>query len=1066
MNDCSPLAGCVGVTQLESRFFSVAARSGPEDTPYLRTTRYDGVMMIHLTYRLAFRFFTLCFCLAMQSNSMAEEPMSFNRDVRAILSEKCFFCHGPDANHREAELRLDLEAEAKMNAIVAGHADQSELISRILSEDPDAVMPPPESGKTLTPDEIDILRRWIDNGAAYETHWSFSSPERPELPEVGDDRWGRNSIDRFVLARLRAEQMQPSSQADRHVLIRRLSLDLTGLPPSVDEVQAFVTDTSESAYEEAVERLLRSHRFGEHMARYWLDAARFADTNGYQYDLEREQWVWRDWVINAFNTNMPFDQFTIEQIAGDLLPNATDQQILATGFHRNHPITIEGGVIDEEYRTEYVVDRVVTTSTVWLGLTMTCGRCHDHKYDPISQRDFYRFFAFFNNAPEKGLNGFDPKIKVPSPLLENQLEVWDQQVAAARADYERIIGESGLPVKQWEEQLAGMDPAWNVIVPKQMASAGGAVLTVQDDQSVLASGPNPVNETYEIILQTDAKKVSAIQLEALVDPSTVNGGAGRGSNGNFVLSEFEVEVAEVEVAGANDPVRYRKVKLVNAEADYSQQNYNINLAIDGKVDQSGWAVDGHAKIENRSAVFTFAKPITSESGLTFKVRMLHRLGLSHQIARFRLSLHESDSPPLSMSVAAILARPKENRSPAEIKQLQEGLLQRFAPEDAKVAFAKLRDLERQRVKAKAVVPATMVMREMTSPRKTHVLFRGEYDKPGEEVHAGTPQTLPPIPEGLASNRLGLAKWLVMPNQPLTARVTVNRFWQQLFGIGIVKTVEDFGSQGEWPSHPKLLDWLAVDFVESGWDVKRLLKQIVMSSTYRQSSKLTPEKIEADPENRLLARGPRLRLDAEVIRDSALFASGLLNQQLGGPSVFPYHPAGLWQEINNRPGYSRTYQQDSGEKLFRRSLYTFWKRTVPPPSMSAFDAPGREYCQVRRSRTNTPLQALVMLHDPQFVEAARHLAERILREGGETQKQRIEYAFLLCHARQPNELEFSVLKDVVETRLAQYTGNRDAAKELLSVGDSPIDESHAVPELAAWTAASRVLLNLSEFVTKP
>jgi len=998
----------------------------------------------------------------MLPSAMAAEPMLFNRDIRPILSEKCFFCHGPDANHREADLRLDLEAEAKTDAIVSGHADQSELISRILSDDSDAVMPPPESGKSLTADEINVLRRWVDEGAAYEAHWSFAAPERPELPEVGDDRWGRNPIDRFVLARLRAKQMHPSAEADRHVLIRRLSLDLTGLPPTVDDVQAFVRDTSENAYEKAVDRLLRSDRFGEHLARYWLDAARFADTNGYQYDLEREQWVWRDWVINAFNTNMPFDQFTIEQIAGDLLPNATDQQILATGFHRNHPITIEGGVIDEEYRTEYVVDRVVTTSTVWLGLTMTCGRCHDHKYDPISQRDFYRFFAFFNNAPEKGLNGFDPKIKVPSPLLQNQIESWDQQVAAARVDYERIIGESGLPVQQWEDQLTGINQnVWNVVVPQQMVSAGGAVLTVQDDQSVLASGPNPVNETYEITLQTDAENVSAIKLEALVDPSTVNGGTGRGSNGNFVLSEFEVEVAK-----SDDPTQFRKVELANAEADYSQQNYNIKLAIDGKADRTGWAVDGNSKAENRMAVFTFAKPITSESGLTFKVRMLQRFGGSHQIARFRLSLHESDSLPLSMSVAAILARPKAKRSSADIEQLQDGLLQRFGPEDAKVAFAELRDLERQRSKALAAVPATMVMREMASPRKTHVLFRGEYDKPGEEVQPGTPQTLPPIPEGVAGNRLGLAKWLVMPDQPLTARVTVNRFWQQLFGTGIVKTVEDFGSQGEWPSHPQLLDWLAVDFVESGWDVKRMLKQIVMSSTYRQSSKLTAEKLEADPENRLLARGPRLRLDAEVIRDSALFAGGLLNQQVGGPSVFPYHPAGLWQEINNRPGYSRTYQQDTGDKLFRRSLYTFWKRTVPPPSMSAFDAPGREYCQVRRSRTNTPLQALVMLHDPQFVEAARHVAERILRAGGDTQQQRIEYGFLLCHARQPSKLEFAVLKDVVESRLTQYTNDHDAANKLLSVGDSPIDESYEVPELAAWTMASRVLLNLSEFVTKP
>jgi hypothetical protein len=1010
------------------------------------------------------RFFLVnVFSLLMLLPASGGDRLQFNRDIRPILSEKCFFCHGPDANHREANLRLDMEADAKGgDAIVAGRSNESELIARITSDDPDMLMPPADSGKSLTAEEVERLRRWIDEGAGYQGHWAFIPPKRTAPPSVTNEGWVRNPIDRFVAARLDALSIQPSPQADRHALIRRLSFDLIGLPPTVDEVESFVNDASDQAYEKVVDRLLESKRFGEHMARYWLDAARYADTNGYQYDLERDQWVWRDWVIHAFNSNMPFDQFTIEQMAGDLLPGANELQRLATGFHRNHPITIEGGVIDEEYRTEYVVDRVVTTSTVWLGLTMTCGRCHDHKYDPISQREFYRFFAYFNNVPEKGLNGFEPRIKVTSPLQQSKLEALEEEITAAREQYDRITRESAVSMQQWEHQLASeISDAWRLVVPAEMNSAGGATLVVQDDQSVLATGTNPVNETYEIQLRTDANTVSAIRLEALTDPSTVNGGAGRGSNGNFVLSEIEVEAASPE-----QPTQFRNVALSNAEADYSQNNYDIKLAIDGKADRTGWAVDGNTKPENRTAVFTFAEPVNGASGLILRVRMLHRFGGSHHIARFRLAVYENETPPLPLQVASILDRPADKRSSDEQKQLQQFLLNRFGSEQAKSAFNTLQELERQRDQMVGAVPATMVLSEMVTPRTTHVLFRGEYDKLGEEVQPGTPEALPPMPSEYPNNRLGLARWLVMPDHPLTARVAVNRFWQQLFGVGLVKTTEDFGSQGEWPSHPELLDWLAVEFVESGWNVKRLLKLMVMSSTYQQSSKRTTDGLRIDPENRLLARGPGFRLDAEVIRDSALFASGTLGKQVGGPSVFPYHPIGLWQEINNRPGYSRTYQQDSGEKLYRRSLYTFWKRTVPPPTMSAFDAPEREYCQVRRSRTNTPLQALVMLHDPQFVEAARHVAARMMNEGGTTKQERLRFGFLLCQSRLPSDAEIDVLSETFNERLDRYQNNSHAAAELLSVGDSPVDPALNQAELAAWTTVARVMLNSSEFLTKP
>lgn len=1006
--------------------------------------------------------------LACVTSTVAEDPVRFSRDVRPILSEKCFFCHGPDANHREADLRLDIQADAKDHVIVEGQVDESEFYTRIISDDDDEQMPPPDSGKELTTEELDVLRRWIEQGAPYEGHWSFIPPAKPDIQIVDNEDWVRSPIDRVVLARLDAEKLAPSPQASRHTLIRRLSLDLNGLPPTIEDINAFVNDTSDHAYEKVVDRLLRSDRYGEHMARYWMDAARYADTNGYQYDLEREQWVWRDWVIHAFNTNMPFDQFTVEQIAGDLLPEASDTQRLATGFHRNHPITIEGGVIDEEYRTEYVVDRVVTTSTVWMGLTMMCGRCHDHKYDPISQKEFYRFFAFFNNISEKGLNGFNPKAKVPSPFVQDEYESLANQVASARTEYEQVVKETGLSFETLEDQLKmELAGAWKVVVPDQMTSAGEATLTVQEDQSVLASGSNPVNETYEVILRTDARRISAIRLDALRDPSTVNGGTGRGSNGNFVLSELEVEAASVE-----NPDEFRKVELADAEADYSQKDYGIELAIDGKADRTGWAVDGNTKTENRTARFLFRKPVldasgnSDDSGVVLRVRMIHRYGGSHHIARFRLAIHDSDSPLVSMSLASVVNKPAAKRSPAEQQQLRDGLLDRFGSEEVKAAAGKLHQFEKQLDAFLANFPATMVLAELPSPRETHVLFRGEYDKPGDRVEVGTPESLPSMPDEFPRNRLGLARWLVMPEHPLTARVTVNRFWQQLFGSGIVKTTEDFGSQGDWPSHPGLLDWLAVEFVESGWDVKALFKKIVMSATYRQSSRMTPGSLRLDPENRLLARGPRLRLDAESIRDSALFAAGLLSDHVGGPSVFPYHPAGLWQEINNRPNYSRTYKQDSGEKLYRRSLYTFWKRTVPPPSMAAFDAPEREFCRVRRSRTNTPLQAFVMLHDPQFVEAARHLAGRMLTEGGSKISDRITYGFQLAQSRVPTQKELDVLSKTIEQRLAQYRVDSDAAARTVSVGDSLSDESLDQTNLAAWTTVARMILNLSEFVTKP
>ncbi|MEZ6057952.1 MAG: PSD1 and planctomycete cytochrome C domain-containing protein [Planctomycetaceae bacterium] len=998
----------------------------------------------------------------------AEEKVQFNRDVRPILSDRCLLCHGPDDKTRHADLRLDLREAAVESAIVPGNANESELISRILSTDEDERMPPAHAGrKPLTESEINILKRWINEGAEYQSHWAFIPPQRPELPAVSNPDWVRQPLDQFVMEPLDRAGLKPSAEADRRTWLRRVSLDLTGLPPSVDEVRAFLNDTTPEAYEKVVDRLLASSAYGEHFAREWLDAARYADTNGYQYDLEREQWGWRDWVIHALNTNLPFDQFTIQQLAGDLLPDATDQTRLATGLHRNHPITIEGGVIDEEYRTEYVVDRVNTTATIWLGLTLNCARCHDHKYDPFTQTDFYQIFDFFNQVPERGLNGFDPKLKVASPLLLDQLGQQREALAAAEQRLREELATHANEVAIWERKATeeSQDP-WVGGVPERFVSTGGATMTLHKDRSVLVGGKSPANDVYEIDLAGTGETIHALRLEALTDESFVEKSAGRAFNGNFVLSEVVITVAE---AASKKPQgaaikESEPLKIRAAEADYSQASFDISLAIDGKIDRGGWAVDGNTRHENCTAVFHLAEPLTLKQGELLRVRLHFTYGQSHAIGRFRISEAHRPVGKMAAEIAAIVGTPASKRTEAQQSRLAEFLAETYGSPEL-VAMAQESRRLRESLTSVTAFPTTMVMQDRPQMRKTHRLERGEYDKPREEVSAGTPAALPPFPEGAPRNRLGFAQWLVAPGHPLTARVTVNRYWQHFFGTGLVKTTEDFGSQGDYPSHPALLDWLAVDFVESGWDTKRLLKQIVLSATYRQSSVVDDATFASDPENRHLARGPRMRLDAEVIRDSALKVSGLLTNRVGGESVFPYHPAGLWEEINNRPGYSRTWKQSVGDDLYRRSLYTFWKRTLPHPSMQAFDAPEREFCIVRRSKTNTPLQAFVLLHDPQFVEAARHLGGEMLDHSG-TVEEKLSFGFEAVTAREPSDRELAILKELLSKRLVRYRGDRPAAESLLRVGDSPLSSDSSVIPLAAYTSVARTLLNLSEFVTKP
>ena len=864
--------------------------------------------------------------IAISPARTAEPPLDFGRQIRPILANNCLACHGPDAAERKAGLRLDQRdaalaaAESGEKAIVPGQPDASELVRRINATDADLRMPPAETKKELSADEKALLTRWIAEGAKYDLHWSFVAPVRPPLAEVKDAAWARGPIDRFILARLEREGLRPSPEAPCHTLIRRLTLDLTGFPPTLAEVDTFQADTRPDAYERLADRLMASPLYGERMAVDWLDAARFADTHGYHIDSGRDMTRWREYVIESFNRNTPYDQFTVEQLAGDLLPATGDperdlRQKLASGFNRNHMINFEGGAIPEEYLNAYIVDRVNTTGTVFLGLTVACTQCHDHKYDPLTQREFYQLYAFFNNVPEAGLDGRKgnavPLIRLPT--------------GEQRQELEKVTAE-----------IAKLEPR--------------------------ISNPGP--------------EIDAAQ------------------------AQWEKTASSTEGQGGSLPEPVAKALAVPAEDRTPEQQ-----------------------------------------------------------AEIRKHYREQVSPPL------------------------------------KALKAELAALTMRRETLEAQIPTSMVMEEAPEPRDTFLLVRGAYDKKGDKVEAGVPSFLPPLAEGDPANRLGLARWLVDPKHPLTSRVTVNRYWQLLFGTGLVKTAEDFGTQGELPSHPELLNWLAVEFKEqgtadkgqetgdasggrgsrravggeNGWDVKRLLRRIVSSATYRQSSAVTESLVAKDPENRLLARGPRFRLQAEFIRDQALFVSGLYDRRIGGKSVSPYQPAGLWEELMSRADganwTAQTYVQDHGADLYRRTMYTFWKRTCPPATLATLDAPDRETCTVRRSRTNTPLQALVLMNDPTYIEAARKFAERILHEGGDTASDRLSFAFQNVTSRPPTAAELAVLTRVLERQLKAFQADPEAVKKLLATGESPADESLNAAELAAWTMVGSAILNTDEALTK-
>ncbi len=1048
--------------------------------------------------------------LAVATPAGAAVKIDFNRDIRPILSDTCFACHGPDAKQLKGGLRLDLKESAfkagKSGAapIVPGKPEQSAVFKRVTTSDPDDQMPPKKFGKQLSAAQVETLRRWIEEGAAYQSHWAFTAPVRPELPKLADAAWPRNGVDHFILSRLEHEGLKPGAPAEKSTLIRRVALDLTGIPPTPEEVAAFVADTSPRAYETVVDRLLASSRYGERMAMQWLDYARYADSHGFQTDSSRQMWPWRDWVINAFNENKPFDQFTLEQIAGDLLPNPSRAQLVATGFNRNHRINGEGGLIAEEWRIENIIDRVETTGSTWLALTLNCCRCHDHKYDPITQKEFYQLFAFFNNIAESGtIQGVgnrgggnpDPYLKVPTTEQEKQLVELDAKHKAALARVPEAQKELPILIAAWEKgfraQLEAEAVTWLPLNPSAVKSQGGATLTRQEDGSYLASGTNPAKDVYVITAPLAAGKFTGLLLEAFPDASLPAQSLGRNANGNFVLSKVE---AEISAPGLVEP---EVVEFEAAEADYSQKGYGIESLVPapeaakpakGKAKPKakpaaktppkpatnrgpGWAIDGPTKKEPRKAMLLAGDPVTVPANATLTVRLRHEAVGGHNIGRFRLSattlppslVKLSGTNAVPAAIKTLLAVASEKRNPKQRGDLEKFYRANFdnpvkRAEDAVAAAKKALD------EFEAKLPTSMVMKELPAPRDAFLLVRGEYDKKGDKVEAGLPAVFPPLPAGAPTNRLGLARWLVDPANPLAGRVWVNRQWEKFFGVGLVKTTENFGSQADHPSHPELLDWLATEFVRLKWDMKALQKLLVMSAAYQQSSKVSPALTARDPENRLLARGPRFRLPGELVRDQALAVSGLLVEKLGGPSVRPYMPAGVWDETS-RYGDLRGYKHDTNDGLYRRTFYTIWKRTAAPPTMMLFDAPTRETCVVKRARTNTPLQALALLNEVTFVEAARALAQRMLTEGGGTASERVAHGFRRVTARQPDAAELQVLVSGLEKRLARYRADADAAAKLVAVGDLPRAAKLDTAELAAYTVTANVLLNLDEVVTR-
>lgn len=1023
-------------------------------------------------------------------------PVDFNRDIRPILSEHCYACHGPDEGKRKAGLRLDRQEDAfrelksGAHALVAGDLTKSALASRIVASDPEDIMPPLKFEKPLSSAQIALLRRWIQEGAKWQKHWSFVPPQPPVVPAstIGDSK---NPIDAFVSERLNQAGFKPNPEADRSTLIRRATLDLTGLPPTIDEVDAFLNDNAPKAYERVVDRLLASSRYGERMTQNWLDAARFADTAGYHFDGVRFLWLWRDWVINAFNNNMPYDRFTIEQLAGDLLPDATPEQRIATGFVRNNMTNDEGGADPDEYLNKYVVDRVNTMGAVWLGMTVGCTECHDHKYDPMSTKEFYRLYAFFHNVPEKGLDRIrtdnpPPRLSMPTPEQARRMVEADFRLRDAEKTLQDRSNELGETQEKWEREIAARPPSpagqSNLVGRWKFDGVleGTVKNTSADGKLVGGDKAEFVDGRLGRAWKLDGKVFAEYSpLPALERTNTFSFALWVKIDGNGALvSQMEKGPGYhgVDVL-AND--KKIEVHLINQWPDNALKVKTKQNVVQGKWLHLAVTYDGSSKaggvkvyVDGQSRELEAEKDKLTETCATaeaFRIGAHNReaffTGLLDDVRVFDAVLPEAEIRRLVFEgYLPILGRSRGHRTDEERSELARFYKENYAVDylrsDAALALAK-----KQKEKIVSEIPTSLVMEEMDPPRVTHLLIRGDFRNPGEVVMPGTPAFLPALAAG-SSNRLHLARWLMSKENPLVARVTVNRYWAMLFGTGLVKTVNDFGSQGEWPSHPELLEWLACQFRDGDesthtppWDVKSIVRLIVTSAAYRQSAATTPEKLERDPYNRLITRGPRVRLDAEFIRDQALAVSGLLNPKIGGPSVKPYQPPGLWD------GTDSAFVQDHGDLLYRRGLYVFWRRSAHYPAFATFDAPSREVCTLMRQRTQTPLQSLVLMNDPAFVEAARGLAQRVTREEPDNLEHRLVRAFRLTLGRPPATEEVSVLKKTYEQQLNTFEADTKAAESFLKVGESKAPESAAPAQLAAMTAVANVLLNLNETITK-
>jgi hypothetical protein len=1083
-------------------------------------------------------------------NALAAQTIQFNRDIRPILSDKCYTCHGPDKSHRVSAFHFDIEDTVKQDlgdgrvVIAAGNPDASLLIQRITAQDDKKRMPPTSTGRTLSAQEIALLNAWVRQGAKWEKHWAFIPPNRPTSPKVAAPAWVRNPIDNFVLHRLEAEGLKPSGQADPQALLRRVTLDLTGKGPTLAEIDAFLADRSPNAYEKVVDRLLKSPHYGERMAVPWMDLARYSDTSGYFVDYDRSMWRWRDWVIEAFNKNMPYDQFTIEQLAGDVLPTPTLDQRIATAFNRHHRTNVEAGVVAAEYAPEYPADRVATTSTAFLGLTFgTCARCHDHKYDPFTQKEFYQFFAYFNNVPELGTGdrvNTRPRIKAPTreqqadlkkltdeiAAAEQQLAKLEPKMVAAEAAWLRSLDDTH---RQWaptrgliayyplDGNLSGMvKPPKPLPTARNRNRADAAAQNNQDNAEqqnnrppeagarpaapARPAGPEP--PPVPVWKGTAQFAKGMIGEAASFDGTSFIEAGNVGDFGNdfnaevgdrFTLSAWFyptsangvivsrtpdlpqekgyvvqlVDDGKVQVTYAGYAEDYNKIRMQTEHSIALNRWHHVAVTCDGTAVAPGVRlyIDGQLQAVKVAVDFLTLDPAVRDpfriGGGGGPANRFHGSIDEVRVYDTELSAEEVGTLSVSKSLTAVAAVPAAQRTSWEHAKIRRAFLDdEAAPAEARAASTHLLDLQLQRVKYLDGVTSLAIMEEMPTPRETRLLIRGAYDQPGEVVTANVPAVLPPIPSEYPKNRLGLARWLVDGKNPLTARVTVNRFWQMYFGTGIVKTLDDFGSQGEAPSHPELLDWLASEFVRTGWDVKAMQKLIVTSATYRQSSSVAPALLQRDPENRLLARGTRLRLPAETVRDNALAIGGVLVEKLGGRSVMPYQPEGIWSDLA-----AARYVQDHGDNLYRRSLYTFYKRTISPPSLMNFDSPTRESCVVQRSATNSPLQSLELMNDPTFLEAARALGQRMLKEGGSSAKERIRFAYRLATARRPTENEAQVLDGSLEYFLARFKDREAAASKYVSVGESTRDLALDVRELAAYTSVASLILNLDNTISK-